>query len=273
MTRALALALALAGCTRRAPTPPPRRPSATLPVAASAPTPTAVTWTTAAPGLAWTTVDPGVDEPPARLAWTVLRVDLSRWSLRVERSPDDRVGGVAIDPTVAAAVNAGFFEPDHSPSGLLVCGRETLGRYAPRGGSGVLTLRGGLASVEASAGQPEDFTGDLAVQCGPRLVEEGGLVGVHRDDGRRFARTAACVRDGGRTLDLVATWEPDAPVRGPGLLWLSRRLAGPSPTGDARGCERALNLDGGPSTGLYVRGGPSHPAPGPTPWVLTVRAR
>lgn len=267
MIRALLATLALAGCTRRAP--PPARPAARpAPAPAPAPPPT---WNVAAPGLSWATVDPGFDE--SRLRWAVIRVDLARWSLRVERSPDDRVAGLAGDPGVAAAVNAGFFEPDLSPSGMLVCRGVTLGRRAPRGGSGLFTVRAGVASVEAADAQPEDFGGELAVQCGPRLVEEGGVVGVHRDDGRRFARTAACVRDGGRTVDLIATWNPDDPVRGPGLLWFARRLAVPSPTGDARGCDRALNLDGGPSTGLYVRGGDGHPATGPTPWLLTVRAR
>lgn len=269
--RLLLVALALAGCTRRAP---PRqvRP-ATRVVEAVSPAPAAVVWSTVAPGFTWTQVDPQFDEAPARLVWTVLRLDLSRWTLRAWRSPDDRMTGLAPDRSVLAAINGAYFEPDFAPSGLLLSNGVTLGRIAPRGGSGVLTLRRGLASVEASDGFPEDFAGELAVQCGPRLVEEGGIVGIHRDDGRRFARTAACVRDRGRTLDLVLTWNLDAPLRGPGLQWLARRLAGPSPTGDPTGCERALNLDGGPSTGFRLAGSAGHEPLGPTPWLLTPSAR
>ena len=271
MTRRLVLAAALGACARRAP-PGRARPAAPA-VEHAPPAPAPVVWHDVAPGFAWAQVDPRFDEPPARLVWTVLRFDVARWSLRVERSPDDTIAGLARAPDVIAVVNGGYFEPDHSPSGLLVSQGRTLGRYDPRGGSGVLTLRPGHAAVEASAGLPGSFVGELAVQCGPRLVEQGGLVGVHRDDGRRYARTAACVRDGGRTLDLVLTWDPDAPMRGPGLLWLARRLAGPSPTGDGHGCERALNLDGGPSTGFAIARGPTHGAVGPTPWLLTARAR
>ena len=65
----------------------------------------------------------------------------------------------------------------------------------------------------------------------------------------------------------------DAPLRGPGLQWLARRLAGPSPTGDPTGCERALNLDGGPSTGFRLAGSTGHEPLGPTPWLLTASAR
>ncbi len=258
--RRFLLALALTGCTRRIPPPQVRV------VESVAPARPMVAWSTVAPGFTWTQVELPFDEE--RLLWTVLRFDLSRWSLQVERSPDDTVTGLAR----TAAVNAGYFEPDHAPSGLLISRGHVLGRPATRGGSGVLTLRNGRASIEASAGFPEDFAGELAVQCGPRLVEEGGLVGVHRDDGHRFARTAACVRDAGRTLDLVLTWNLHDPLRGPGLQWFARRLAGPSPTGDPSGCERALNLDGGPSTGFSIAGAPGHPALGPTPWLLTAHA-
>ncbi len=269
--RLVAIAIALAACTRRAP--PRRVRPASRVVESVAPAPAVVVWSTVSPGFTWTQVDPQFDEAPSRLVWTVLRLDLARWSLRVGRSPDDSVAGLAAAPGVRAAVNGGFFEPDHSPSGLLLSAGDVLGRYAPRGGTGVLAVRTGRASVEAAQGFPEDFAGELAVQCGPRLVEVGRIVGVHRDDGRRYPRTAACVRDAGRTLDLVLTWDLDAPLRGPGLLWFARRLAGPSPTGDRDGCEVALNLDGGPSTGFYLAGAPGHPAPGPTPWLLTVRAR
>jgi hypothetical protein len=115
----------------------------------------------------------------------------------------------------------------------------------------------------------------LAVQCGPRLVEHDGTIGIHRDDGRRYARTAACVREGGRTLDFVLVWNAGDPMRGPGLLSFARMLlASPSFVGDAAPCERALNLDGGPSTGAFVRGRPalSHDALGPVPFALVARA-
>ena len=64
----------------------------------------------------------------------------------------------------------------------------------------------------------------------------------------------------------------DRPGTGPGLSRFSAILVEPSPTGDAPGCEEALNLDGGPSTGLFVRDdiGASHASRGPTPFASVV---
>lgn len=211
------------------------------------------------------------------MVWSVVRLDLAHVALRAERAPHASLDDVAHDPTVAFAVDGGFFNPDLRPSGLLVTDRTALAPLTTGGGSGVLRIEGGRADVlarevVADGGAAAAF----AVQCGPRLVERGAVVGIHRDDGKRFARTAACVRDRGRTLDIVLAWDRDAPLLGPGLLRFAERLAGPSPVGDSAGCEVALNLDGGPSTGGFVRATPGHPglshdAIGPTPWLLTVR--
>lgn len=265
----------LVGCRARALADVPRAPSTDAPVAALEP------WVEAAPGVSWRGAEVpwddaptglfGVSEPNPTLAWVVVRLDLSRVRLTAERASRDTFRELTLDSAILAAVDAGFFERDRSPTGLLVSEGRLLHGWAHAGGSGVLELSSGVARVVPSAGYARGAS--LAVQCGPRLVEPGRVVGIRRDDGERFARTAACVRDQGRTLDLVATWGLTSPLRGPGLLRFAQRLAGPSPVGDPEGCEAALNLDGGPSTAVYVRGprGTLHGPQGPTPWVLVVR--
>ena len=79
---------------------------------------------------------------------------------------------------------------------------------------------------------------DFAVQCRPRLVV-GSRVNIRSDDGRRAARTALCLRDAGRTIELASA--RDNGDGGPTLFQLAAELL-------AEGCEEALNLDGGPST-------------------------
>jgi len=306
----VALLVALASCRdgRRAPaSPPPARPDAPLaarPAAdASAPPPrradlTVVDrspWATLAPGVRWAkatlrlTPSPDAAHPdaaPRTLLWVATRLEVARVEVSVERSPDDAIESLAERSRDAVLVtDSGFFEPGNDPSGVVISRGRTLHGGGPRGGSGVLAFAGDrVAVVPVDTRDGGTFAHDggvtTALQCGPRVVDPGGRPGIYRHDGRFAARTVACVRDGGRVLDVVTTWDVDDGRRGPELYDLATVLSGPSPLGDATGCEAALNLDGGPSTGLYLRdqasGGRTvfrHAPIGPTPWGLVVRPR
>lgn len=251
---------------------------AVVSVAAADPPPT---WRDLGPGLRWFEGQQSFPNERGELhphAWVVARLDLRRANLQVYRAVNTRVGDGLFDPRVLLAFNAGFFEPDHRPSGVLRSGGRGWGEAGPAGGSGLLVVHQGVGRIvsrERLDGGVPYAPEDLVVQCGPRLVEPGGQVGVYRDDGRRFARTALCLRDQGRTLDVITTWAQGAPLRGPGLLHLAQRL-GRSDATAPRGCEAALNLDGGPSTGVSARAGRGrwtfvHDAVGPTPWLLVAR--
>jgi hypothetical protein len=300
----LAAALLALGCTRPAPPAPTAPPQAPVPVAQEGPVrgpeaPAPATglpdfpeampgrWEALGEGVMWrgATVDFPASrtaaDAPARLRWVVVRVALGRAALRVEPLADARLDGLVQDVSVRAALNAGFFEPDLRPSGAVVSDGRVLFPPTPRGGTGLVAIAEGrarLVPIARDAGVDAVPAGaSLVVQCSPRLIEADGSVGIHRDDGRRAARSALCLRDQGRTLDLIATWNPASPGDGPGLLHLAQRLAGPSPVGDPTGCEAALNLDGGPSTAMLVRsgdaGGRLHPPRGPVPWALVLRVR
>jgi hypothetical protein len=70
---------------------------------------------------------------------------------------------------------------------------------------------------------------------------------VKSDDTKRAERSALCTRDGGHTVDVVIVrGSDDGESPGPSLFALSKQLAW-------MGCESALNLDGGPSTGVAWR--------------------
>lgn len=253
-------------------------------------------WYTPARGLTWRRAIVRFTPAPApllqrftqvtSLEWVVVRLDLAHVELTALRSPDAKLVEFARNvPGVLAAVDGGYFEPNLEPSGLLVSNGRRFGSPGRRGGSGVLVVSDGRADllpIDSRDGGASDFDGGagLAVQCGPRVIERGGVVGIYRNDGEQFARTVACVRDSGRTLDLILAWEPGASLRGPTLFDMARMLAAPSPVGDESGCELALNLDGGPSTGVFVRGAREERAPlyehapiGPTPWLLVARER
>ncbi len=242
--------------------------------------PTIVTrgrWTDVAPGMRVQRAVVRLDDDPQgpELQWITLRTTIAQVRYGAAATVTDQLGAVVRAP-VRASVVAGFFERDKHPSGVLEAAGQVLGQHHLHAGSGIFVVRDGRARVvPASSPQSEWSRADLAVQCGPRLVEPGPVIGVYGDRGDRYARAAACVRDRGATVDFIVTWSAAEPLRGPGLLAFAKALAGPSPAGDETGCESALNLDGGPSAGIVVDRSEagSHPAVGPVPWAIVLAAR
>ena len=138
-------------------------------------------------------------------------------------------------------VNGGYWgwidERRRTLVGLLVAGGKQLSPLREGLNGGVLTLHDGRAKISASRGYTLPKTADLALQCRPRLIVDRGVApGLNKS--ARAARTAACVRSGGTTLDIYVT-EPEE--RGATLDALARWLI-------REGCDNALNLDGGPSS-------------------------
>ncbi len=148
-----------------------------------------------------------------------------------------------------AGCNGGFFLENDEPSGLMIASGVATGRF----GTGTL-LSGVLLSSgrghprllrrgEYDAGNEE--ASDL-IQAGPTLVEEGMTVaGLSTRPARR--RTFV-LHDGGRWFALGVSESLS-------LAELGEVLADPG-FSPARPVRRALNLDGGTSTGFYLARGP-----------------
>src|SRR5262245_23966030 len=79
-----------------------------------------------------------------------------------------------------------------------------------------------------------------AVQVGPLVVDPGGKNGIVRNDLDRQRRSAICLLPDGLTVIVLVDG-------GLSLHELGEVLASPEVDGGF-GCDRALNLDGGPST-------------------------
>lgn len=192
-----------------------------------------------------------------RLASVELRivdVGASRELPRALESDDDML-----------AVNAGFFDEHDAPLGLSRSRGARLSAFAPKLSGGVLEVDGDRGTLFESETYDKVRTPTFAVQCRPRLVV-GGHANVRSDDKKRAERTALCLRDGGKTLSVVVVENGE---RGPSLFAVGRYL-------EARGCEDALSLDGGPSTGVVYRGegGPiERPLRGPIRQAIVVRRR
>lgn len=152
----------------------------------------------------------------------------------------------ALGPTTRLAINGGFFDTAGRPLGLVVSAGKQLSPFSPTLSGGVLSLDGGVARIEATESYvPGATPPPFALQCRPRLVVDA-RPNVSKDDGHHTDRTALCIKDDGRTLDVIlATPGPTTP--GPSLYALAHYLTTQHP------CTAALNLDGGPSTGAASR--------------------
>lgn len=144
-----------------------------------------------------------------------------------------------------AAVNGGYFDPEHEPIGLLIAdGRVVRRQQKARLLSGVLSAGpGGVLIARAAAFSPKTKP-DAARQCGPFLVEHGRIV-VGLNETRAARRTFALVtKDGRAALGYSSSVT---------LAELAEILAN---AGVPRGMkvESALNLDGGSSSAFWFAG-------------------
>lgn len=184
---------------------------------------------------------PGVVTSP--WGFSDLEVDEAKVRLEVVLAP----GGAPLEKLLPerglAVVNGGYFEADFKPSTWLVSGGAELAKKSDPSKGGVLALTSGRLYVGPMSGL--DFEPSLAVQSFPLIVEPDGVPGIHRDDGRRAARTVVCLV--GSRLHFIVLAAPRG--EGPTLFEASKLLRAAEPEGF--GCRAALNLDGGPSSGVW----------------------
>jgi len=198
-----------------------------------------------APSMTWPVSSSGASVTHSvtrRRRFDLAAVELGIVDLHMSRALDQ----VLTTRHAELVVNGGFFDERGEPVGLVVSAGIRLSPLKPNLSGGVMVVDRERAMLFAT----EDYVDHnprFAVQCRPRLVVRSKN-NIRSDDGLRAARTALCLRAGGTTLEFVVAEEgPERP--GPTLYELAAELA-------ADGCEAALNLDGGPSTGWASNDGP-----------------
>jgi uncharacterized protein YigE (DUF2233 family) len=277
------LALLLAACNAAGPAPPPAptRPLPTLfptgvaaaPPAAQPPPaaeqPADTGWLPGSAGVELRRMRvPGASGRPA-FPIVVVRLDPAQVRLRVAYAPKRpralRVWFEEARPMLA--VNGGFFAEDYHSTALVISDGEASGpSYEGFGGMLAVAPDGGVA-LRALRDQPYDPGEPLAqaMQSFPMLVFPGGEVAPIEDDGKRARRTAIAIDRAGRML-VIASPTSDFTLHD-FADWLG---------GGDLAIDRALNLDGGSSTGLFLRSGALSEqidSFGPLPLVLLVEEK
>jgi len=141
-------------------------------------------------------------------------------------------------------INGGFFHEDYSPSGFLIAEGERIGvRQFDEARSGVVVVRDGTVSIEERVPAFSDSADadDGAIQSFPFLVRAGHAA-VSEDSGL-LSRRSAIGTDANGTVYLIFAQRGNI-----SLYELAQTLAASEFPFDT-----VLNLDGGPSSGLYVQ--------------------
>ncbi len=159
-------------------------------------------------------------------------------------NPDASVADTMKREQAIAGVNGGYFDPDYGVVGLLISdGRVVAPQQKARLLSGVVSVSQGRVQVQRAAEFSLKSKPSAARQCGPFLVERGQAV-PGLNDGRRARRTFVLVAGERAAIGYCSSVT---------LAQLGNLLATPGATGDLK-TARALNLDGGSSSGFWCNG-------------------
>ncbi|MEP6670141.1 MAG: phosphodiester glycosidase family protein [Chthoniobacter sp.] len=213
---------------------------------------------------AWVLQDSSVQPAPAGLAFTERRVksvtsDATLWvvtfdpkthAFAVMDNPNGAfdLGSAAAKRGALAGVNGGYFQPDRTPLGLLIRqGVELHPLEHAKLLSGVLSVTPTAITIQRTAAFKASPAVREALQAGPFLVE-GGKPIVGLEATKNAARTVVIQDAKGHYGFLIC--------KSTTLAGMAEILATASIFPEGK-IVRALNLDGGTSTALWVRGTPA----------------
>jgi hypothetical protein len=184
-------------------------------------------------------------ESAARESLYILRIDPAFFQFDVAYHPGQPQSLEQWQTETGAflVVNGGFFTEGYIATGAIVVNGQPSGTsYQDFGGMLAITAAG--PSLRWLPQQPYDPAEGLlaGLQSFPMLVTPGGQIGYPDEDGQRDRRTVIAQDSNGRMLFILA-------VTGTFSLHRMSRFLVESDMN----IDRALNLDGGTSTGLLLR--------------------
>jgi hypothetical protein len=250
----LALSMAL-GCGLF-PTPTPTPAPSPTPLPSPTPHPTPTPWP---PDTGWQPLHPGVELRRVRVAvadsferLTIVRIDPTQVRFRVHYDPQQPrlIPEWARRLQPLLVINGGYFTPEDETAGLLIADGRAWGTpYGSFAGMFAVTPAE-EASVRWLSERPYDPAEPLAqaLQSFPVLVKPGGVMGfpADADEGLPARRSVVAQDRQGRILLLTAERGVFS-LHGLAVFLSTYDLA----------IDTALNLDGGTSTGLWLRDDPT----------------
>jgi exopolysaccharide biosynthesis protein len=201
-------------------------------------------WTTVGTGLERRVINESELESGAYKTLYLLRIDPAHYRFEIGYRPEDpqSLARWSTDSGALIVANGGFFNDEGEATGLIIADGNVSGTSFEEFG-GMLSIVDGRPELRWLTQEPylpsEELT--AALQSFPMLVEPGGKLGVKENDGERARRTVIAQDSESRILLIVA---PSATFT---LSEISRYLVDSD-----LNIDRAINLDGGASTGLLL---------------------
>ncbi len=203
----------------------------------------------------WQAVFPGVEYRELKVTYGdrsdrlyLARIDPAQARFRVLYDPDQprRVSEWLSDTQAQVVLNGNYFDPENRALGLVIQDGQVIGGVPYPGFGGMFAVVGDQARVRWNVIEP--YTGEpltYALQNFPMLVLPGGQPNLDIDDDQHVApRTAVGQDRSGRIVFVVS----------PGLSFTLTDFGKWLSSSDLD-LDRALNLDGGTSSGLVLRKG------------------
>jgi hypothetical protein len=137
-------------------------------------------------------------------------------------------------------INGGYFNPDFSPTGFCRIDETEISATRSAKLSGFVAIdKAGAINILSIHDNPTNFP--TMLQAGPFVIDPGGSIGIKSRSGADARRTLIGLMQDGNVVIVVTE-----PI---GLLDLAHSIKQHLPS-----VERLLNLDGGPSTALMIKG-------------------
>lgn len=184
--------------------------------------------------------------------YDAVRVDLRVLEIRVIDARDCCHGPATVlqmarKTNALAVINGGFFDEHQKPLGLVIANYKQRNPLRRVTWWGVFFLEQATPKIALTKRyKPKEDVGQ-ALQCGPRLLVAGH---VPKKLKPQVVRRSAVALDGSGRVVLLCTRSSRVSA---GLLG---RFLGLDESKGGLGCRDALNLDGGPSSQLFLEAGP-----------------
>jgi uncharacterized protein YigE (DUF2233 family) len=202
-------------------------------------------WQPATTGVEWRNLRITLPDHSDSIPLALVRLDPATIRLRIAYTPTQpqalRTWFMSQQPLLA--INAGYFDQAYQSSALVMSDGVAIGESYSGFGGMLASDTNGVIQLRSLRDAPYDPAEPLqqAIQSAPMLVFAGGVAAAIGDDGERARRSAVAFDRAGRLIFLVA------PTSAFSLQELANWLA----TSDLD-IDRALNLDGGSSSGMFL---------------------